>query len=99
MFQVLFQSFANLGFLYKVKFTGTSSADTTVRKIIKILRSFGFYLGAELFSYMEYSWSYEFSKVGTFSSSAGRSMVVLLFERSPKFDYKVDNRIQFLEVD
>ena len=47
---------------YQVKFTDTSSAGKTARKITKILRSFEL----ESFKSVQYAWCYEFLKVGTF---------------------------------
>ena len=47
---------------YVVKFTNTSSAGKTARKITKILQSFGF----ESFELVKYPRCYEFSNVGFF---------------------------------
>ena len=55
---------------YKVEFTDTSSSGKTARKITKILGSFGSQLEFESFESVMYSWSNEFSNVGTFSASS-----------------------------
>ena len=49
-----------------VKFCDTSSSGKIVRKIIKILQSFGFQLEFESFKSVKYSLCHEFSNVGPF---------------------------------
>ena len=61
-FSIILQS---LNF-FPVKFTDTFSAGKTMTKITKILRSFGFLLKFEAFKSAQYSWGYEFLKMGTF---------------------------------